>query len=158
MFVLFCFNYCSDLIPHYCDKIENFRTKKSPGTISKTIELSPFDHGLSFLNLGASIQQGIEIFPNYTCTLTFKSPPGTGLILTFRKDALNDNDLIQFRTQDNPGVYYVDNKLDNYPRQREIYSLLRDDQPSIISMTYRPSVGVSPKNAGFDLAVTLYKG
>ncbi|KAI2808609.1 hypothetical protein RDWZM_005856 [Blomia tropicalis] len=112
----------------------------------------------SFVNIGASILQGIQIVENYKCFFVVQSPPNRGLILTVRKASLNDNDTITFRSGTNPERVWKQNIGDDLAlNAEEVVTVVSKDRPSTISVTYEPTVGESQFNAGFDLVVSVYK-
>ena len=113
----------------------------------------------SFVNVGANVPAGVNIVPNYKCFLAIQSPPNRGLILTMRKTSLNDNDTITFRSGTNPERVWKQNIGDDLQLMaEEIVTVVSKEHQSTISVKYVPTEGVSQNNAGFDLAVTVYRG
>ncbi|KAH9493966.1 Suppressor of tumorigenicity 14 protein [Dermatophagoides farinae] len=150
----------SNLIPHYCD--QNIDTKPINNVNEHyqhhTIELNLTEpKWTSFLNLGASILQGVDVPDNYQCQLIVSSPANTGLILTFRKALLNEQDVITFRSGSNPRQQVWNNETREGSRYKEVLTLVDRSNPSAIIIKYEPAAGVSPFDAGFDLAITLYQ-
>ena len=136
-----------DLIPTYCSPGIEFEKIKEVQLKSTGEE--------SFVQIGASIPQGVEIVSNYKCFIVIQSPINRGLILTVRKASLNDNDTITFRT--NPERVWKQ-KFDEDFQLQEVVTIVSKAHQSTINVKYEPTVGKSPFNAGFDLAVTVYKG
>lgn len=145
-----------DLVPTFCsDKLE---TQPQLREISLK---SPVSENGSFVQIGASILQGVNIVQNYKCFISIYSPPGTGLVLTLRKAALNDADVIVFRSSGvtEPKRWRQDKDEDDSDFENlEVIANVDNFQNSSISITYEPSTGDSQFNAGFDLAVTSFKG
>ena len=142
------------MIPTYCsDKLET-------QSQFREIELkkSGSDNG-TFVQIGASIAQGLNIVKNYKCFVTVSSPPGSGLVLTVRKASLNDQDVITFRSGNSETKWKQRlNEDDSEFESNEVVADSNPNIPSVITIKYEPTVGDSPFNAGFDLAVTSFKG
>lgn len=114
----------------------------------------------SFVTIGAAVPKGTNITANYKCFVSIESPPGRGLILRVRKASLNDKDTIAFRSGTNPTRIWKENVGDESSTlmSEEVVTFVSKEHPSTISISYEPTVGQSPFNAGFDLAVTVYRG
>lgn len=157
--ILFYFFKNKDLIPHYCDQNMDTKILNDNHYEYHTIALNLTEpEWTSFLNIGANIIQGVNVPENYQCRLIVSSPAGTGLILTFRKAALNEHDVITFRSASNPRPQIWNNETREGSRYKEVVTLVDRTNPSAIIIEYKPDSGVSPFDAGFDLAITLYQG
>ncbi|OTF75389.1 hypothetical protein BLA29_011122, partial [Euroglyphus maynei] len=120
----------SNLIPHYCDQNMDTKLLNDNHYHSHTIILNQTEsEWTSFLNLGSSIIQGVNIPENYQCQLIVSSPPGTGLILTFRKASLNEQDVITFRSGSNPRQQVWNNETREGSRYKEVVTLVDPVNP-----------------------------
>ncbi|KAI7697502.1 hypothetical protein SSS_04771 [Sarcoptes scabiei] len=150
----------TNIIPNYCDRSVESKNQY------QTILLNQTGSETASLQLGANILKGIEILPNYQCNLIVQSPPNTGLVLTFRKTALNNKDSLTVRTGSNPGGAHVWNnrhheqRPDNEHGQefQEVATLVNQNYPSSLIIKYQPALGIAHFNSGFDLAITLFTG
>lgn len=127
--------------------------------LKKDIKLTESGEG-SFIHAGVAVIKDLEITPNYKCHIVFTSPPGRGLVLTLKKESLNTNDTITFRSGTNPVRVWKEKQNDESGGllEEEIVTVVSNQNPASITVDYEPTVGKSDYNAGFEMAVTVYRG
>lgn len=110
--------------------------------------------------MGAAVVKDLDITPNYKCRVVFASPPRRGLVLTVKKASLNANDTITFRSGTNPVKVWKEKQNDESGglTEEEVVTVVSTQYPASINVDYEPTVGKSQFNAGFELAVTVYRG
>ena len=157
-FILFfsLISFLIDIIPTYCGSTLEILPADQ---LKKDIKLTDSGDG-SFIHAGAAVIKDLDITPNYKCRIVFTSPPGRGLVLTVKKASLNANDTITFRSGTNPVRVWKEKQNDESGglMEEEIVTVASRQNPASITVDYEPTVGKSQYNAGFEMAVTVYRG
>lgn len=114
----------------------------------------------SFIQVSATILQGIDIAQNYKCFVAIESPINTGLVWTMKRATLNDNDTIVLKsgTNNNRILRKVAEDIDEESEYEEVFTQVYPNSASSFSITYEPTFGPSQVNAGFDMVVTVFRG
>lgn len=144
-----------NIIPTYCGSTLEILPADQ---LKKDIKLTDSGDG-SFIHAGAAVIKDLDITPNYKCRIVFTSPPGRGLVLTVKKASLNANDTITFRSGTNPVRVWKEKQNDESGglMEEEIVTVASRQNPASITVDYEPTVGKSQYNAGFEMAVTVYR-